>query len=87
MFDHHILILVVVVMEGLGDRTGNKLWGHLGSSETSDNSQGNFVGPLWPPLRDSVEEEGDPGPLVVAGRGWSSSSPTGAEARIKVVGV
>ena len=43
MDDDHILILVVVVMEGLGDRTGNKLWGHLGSSETSDNSQGNFV--------------------------------------------
>ena len=74
-------------MEGLGDRTGNKLWGHLGSSETSDNSQGNFVAPLSPPLSDSVEEEGDSGPLVVAGRGRSSASPTGAEAGIKVGGV
>ena len=74
-------------MEGLGDRTGNKLWGHLGSSETSDNSQGNFVSPLWPPLRASVEEEGDSGPLVVAGRGRGSPPPTGAEARVQAGGV
>ena len=74
-------------MEGLGDRTGNKLWGHLGSSETSDNSQGNFVGPPppSPALSDSVEKEGDSGPLVVAGRGRSSTSSTGAKASVKVV--